>query len=76
MIKYEIKTGDKVLNIQARNLRDVAFKPLLKGMNCRKCDMETIISFIESDFGGVRHQLSACCSGFEQRIKDKLNIPG
>ncbi len=72
MIKYEIKTGDSTLNRQARNQRDVAYKPVLKGMHCGKCKNDTIIEFVESDLTHVKALIHSCCSDFDKRIRHKL----
>ena len=74
MIKYNTRTGDKVTNEHARNQRDVILKPTLRGMNCRKCGVDTEISFHSGQFGGATPIIDACCPEFEQRIKDKLGI--
>jgi hypothetical protein len=72
MIKYEIKTGDSVLNRKARDQRDVYLKPKLKGMHCRKCEKDTIIEFAESGTNYVKTLIHSCCPEFDKRIKDKL----
>ncbi len=72
MIKYEIKTGDSTLNRQARNQRDVAYKPVLKGMHCGKCKNDTIIEFVESDLTHVKALIHSYCSDFDKCIRHKL----
>ena len=72
MIKYEIKTGSSFLNKKARQQRDIAFKPLLKGMRCTKCSSDTIIKFVESDLSHIKIEYNSCCSEFEKRIKEKV----
>jgi hypothetical protein len=47
MIKYVLKTGCKVLNTKAINIRGLFYKNTLKGMHCKKCKRNTIIEFIE-----------------------------
>lgn len=71
MIKYEIKLGSSYLNKIARDYRDVGYKPVLKGMHCRKCSTDTIIKFVKSEIS-VKHKINACCNDFEQRINDRL----
>lgn len=72
MINYEIKTGSKHLNIEARQNRDSIYKLKLKGMFCRKCNDDTVIKLIEDHNGFIVPQINACCSRFEKRIKNKL----
>lgn len=45
MIKYEIQLGSKASNMKARNLRDGLLRPMLRGMHCRQCKLDTIIGF-------------------------------
>ena len=76
MIKYEVKTGNKAINERARTQRDLVYKPQLKGMNCRVCRADTIISFEEREYGIVVPLIDACCSDFDQRIRERLQIKG
>ncbi len=71
MIKYETQLGDKVLNMEAREQRDV-YKRLLRGMHCRKCSIDTIISFKKNAYDYLTPQINACCPEFEERVRDKL----
>ncbi|SEC44752.1 hypothetical protein SAMN04489761_3018 [Tenacibaculum sp. MAR_2009_124] len=72
MIKYEIKTGSAFLNEKARNQRDLAYKPELKGMRCNSCSSDTIVRFVESDLKYVKAEIHSCCSTFDMRIRQKL----
>ncbi len=74
MIKYNIKTGDKALNMRLREYREL-YKSLLKGMYCGKHKRDTFISWEKSEDGYYDNVvIDACCSEFEQRIKEKLDI--
>ena len=71
MIKYKTQVGLKVLNKEARELRN-ALKSNLKGMHCRKCKKDTIISFIDDGYGHLKPSIKVCCSEFEQRIHKQI----
>ena len=72
MIKYaKISLGSKVYNTEARELRDFTIKPKLRRMHCTKCNIDTIITFIEWD-RYIIPTIDACCSKFEAHIKSKL----
>lgn len=72
MIKYKIQMGSKFLNEKARQQRDIAFKPSLKGMCCSTCKNDTIIRFVEDKLTHVKAIIESCCPTFEKRIKEKL----
>lgn len=72
MIKYEIKTGSKHLNTEARQRRDTYYKPFLRGMFCRNCNNDTIIRFVENHDQYVIGTIYACCPIFNERIIRKL----
>lgn len=73
MIKYKVKTGCKVLNQKARIKINNGYKPLLKGMHCKKCDQDTLIEFVESDLTHVKSIYTFCCPYFKERMLKKLN---
>lgn len=75
MIRYNIKTGDKIANATARGIRDQAYKPFLKRMSCGVCREDTIIDFSLDHNGYVRSEIFACCDEFNDRILEKLNPP-
>ena len=70
MIKWKT-TGYGTRNDEARELRD-ASKHLLKGMNCRKCGVDTVIGFVDDGYGYLTFEINACCSDFKTRIEAKL----
>lgn len=73
MIKYITKLGANHLNAEARELRD-AIKPYLRGMHCRKCNADTVISFIDDGHNHLKPNIHACCTDFKQRVKQKLTF--
>lgn len=73
MIKYVIKTGSRFLNNEARDIRDFAYKPSLKGMHCKKCKTDTIIKFSQTDSYRVKTKIHWCCEYFGNRLYKKLN---
>jgi len=75
MIKYRIKTGDKVENEVARYKRDHYYKPQLDRMRCGCGNGDTTIEFIIGDDGHTKSYVIACCEEFEFRIKKKLGPP-
>lgn len=75
MIKYEIKTGDKVANDKARSIRDNIYKPALKGVRCRNCKTDTVIRFIETDppMPRVKAIVDACFEAFKTEVEQKAD---
>ena len=77
-IKIKIQTGALHLNVKAKGIRDNALKPKLKGMKCKYCSENTIISFQQNQaFPGsssVDYVIDACCPEFDREIKNKLGI--
>lgn len=81
MIKFEIKTGAKHLNMAARQQKQL-LQQELKGMHCRKCSgINTVISFEERSVKGelpatvinfLAPVISPCCVSFEQCIRSIL----
>lgn len=75
MIKYKVNLGSDHLNTEARQQRDYAYKPQLKGMHCGKCkDIDTVIEFhqMSAPFNMVNGRILACCPEFEQRIRTRI----
>lgn len=77
-IKYNTKTGDKLLNIKAAQLRDLTLKPRLIGMACSKCDEDSEFTFEQHKAypgsGSIDWDFHACCYDFEQKVYKKLGI--
>lgn len=71
MIKYNTELGSKHMNLEARELRD-SMKTDLRGMHCRKCNTDTIISFVDDGYNHLKPAIDACCTDFEKRIKKKI----
>lgn len=75
MIKYKIKTGDKVVNATARIYRDEVYKPALSGMRCKNHKGDTLIEFVIDEDGHAKAEISACCDEFRLRILKKIDHP-
>jgi hypothetical protein len=82
MIKYEIEKGDKISTGKARWYRDSVYKPALLGLRCGKCKGNTVIKFVSTNIvvsdtytmhGVTEAVYAACCTGFEQRLKAKVD---
>ena len=73
MIKYNTTTGNKEDNKNARLMRDMEFKPALRGMHCRKCKEDTVIEFEYSEEFNLLPKINACCADFEKRIRAKMD---
>lgn len=73
MIKYSVKTGSKFLNQKARIQINTNYKPLFKGMHCKKCKQDTLIEFIESDLTHVKPVFNYCCDYFKERMLKKTD---
>jgi hypothetical protein len=71
MIKFNTQLGSEHLNFRAREQRDL-LKPLLKGMHCRKCSIDSSINFYENQYGQVIPKINACCPEFHERIRKKI----
>jgi hypothetical protein len=76
MIKYKIETGSKATNMAARLKKEQVYAPLLKGMSCGTCKINTVVNFVPADGNYTFPQIRACCKDFETRITVKLRIPG
>jgi len=72
MIKYNCVTGAADSNKRAREQRDTFCKPKLRGVKCKKCNIDTTINFVQTGSGYVREEIEACCTDFEKQISDKL----
>ena len=70
MIKYITTLGDKVLNTYARRQKEI-MQPMLKGMHCTKCNIDTVITFQEDENKLLIPIIEACCTEFEIRIRKK-----
>jgi hypothetical protein len=77
-IKYKTQTGYSFINIKARQIRDVALKPKLTGMHCKKCATDSVFTFHQhqgyAGSGSVDWNLDACCEDFRQAIYQKLGV--
>lgn len=77
MIKYDCRTGlGSAMDSKARLKRDHIFKPYLSGMKCKRCKMDSVISFVQhtsyAGSGSIDTVYDTCCPEFLKEIKDRL----
>lgn len=77
-IKYNTLTGDDFINTKARRIRDHALKPKLAGIRCTNCGGDSEITFHQStDYAGsgsVNWKLHPCCTAFEKKVYERLEM--
>jgi hypothetical protein len=73
MIKFNTTLGAKYLNAEARELKE-SLQPYLKGMYCRGCKTDTVISFIDDGYGHLKPEVQACCKDFRIEIENKITF--
>lgn len=77
-IKYNTLTGDDFTNTKARILRDHVLKPKLRGLRCASCGGDSEFTFHRSTAyvgsGSVDWKLHPCCSAFEKKVYERLEM--